>query len=81
MRRTLPCRDEVAVSVLTPPKLAGLAPRDANDVVALCESSELAGRARRRAERANTIVTEWRILRGKRSGQEGGGGDVYYVAS
>ena len=60
----MPCRDEVAVSVRTPPKLAGLAseaPRDANDVAHLCESRELAGRAARRADRANTILNELRV--------------------
>lgn len=43
-----------------PPKVAVVleseAPRCANAVVALCESSELAGRAARRAERANTMM-------------------------
>lgn len=53
-RRTLPCRDEVAVSVLT---LAGAAnaPRDV-DGTTLWASRELAGRVRRSAERANTIL-------------------------
>lgn len=45
-----------------PPKVAVVleseAPRCANAVVALCESSELAGRAARRAERANTMMRE-----------------------
>lgn len=45
-----------------PPKVAVVleseAPRCANAVVALCESSELAGRAARRAERANTMMSE-----------------------
>ena len=66
----MPCRDEDAVSVLTPPKLAVLAsdaPRDANEVVHFCESREFAGRARRRAERANTIVTEWRVWSGQKA--------------
>ena len=55
-RRTLPCCEAVAVSVLTPPKLFASGKRGAT----LCESKELAGRARRRAERANTILNEWR---------------------
>lgn len=58
----MPCCREVAVSVLMPPKVAVVleseAPRCANAVVALCESSELAGRAARRAERANTMMRE-----------------------
>lgn len=45
-----------------PPKVAVVleseAPRCANAVVAFCESSELAGRAARRAERANTMMRE-----------------------
>jgi len=55
----LPCRDEDAVSVRTPPRLAVFAseaPRCAKGAVARCWSSELAGRTARRAERANTIV-------------------------
>jgi hypothetical protein len=67
----LPCRDEVAVSVLTPPKLAVFAneaPRNAEGAVPLCESRELAGRARRRAERANTIVNEKKFLGDQRLG-------------
>lgn len=46
------------------PKLAVFgseAPRCAKEVVALWESSELAGRTARKAERANTIMTEWRM--------------------
>jgi hypothetical protein len=79
-RRTLPCREEVAVSVLTPPKLAVLAneaPRDAKDVWHRWESSEPAGRARRRAERANTIVNEWRVLEQSRNRGEKRGGKSF----
>lgn len=64
-RRTLPCRDEVAVSVLTPPKLAVLAseaPRCENAGVTLWASRELAGRAARKAERVNTIVIECPVV-------------------
>lgn len=60
-RRTLPCRDEVEVSVLTPPKLvvrASEAPRCEKAGVTLWESREPAGRAARRADRANTIVNK-----------------------
>jgi len=57
----LPCREEVAVSVRTPPRLAVLAseaPRWEKLGVTRWASSreEVAGRAARRAERANTIV-------------------------
>lgn len=58
-RRTLPCREEVDVSVLTPPKLV-FGAKPAPLCAKRCESRELAGRAARRAERANTIVQEWR---------------------
>jgi len=60
----LPWRDDVAVSVRTPPKLAVFAseaPRWETLGVSLCESRELAGRATRRAERANTIVKEYGV--------------------
>ena len=67
-RRTLPCREEVDVSVLTP---ANEAPRDAIGVWHLWESREPAGRARRRAERENTIVNEWRVLERSRNSGKG----------
>lgn len=51
--RTLPCREEEAVSVLTPPSL-----EKAVRGAARWASSEPAGRARLRAERVNTIVNE-----------------------
>lgn len=50
-RRTLPCREEEAVSVLTAPIL-----EKALEGAARCANSEPAGRARLMAERANTIV-------------------------
>ena len=61
----MPCREEDAVSVLTPPKLAVFAreaPRDPNEGVHLCWSREPAGRAARIAERANTIVNVMKEL-------------------
>lgn len=72
-RSTLPCREEVEVSVLTPPARARFAPRCVKDAVARCESSEEAGRAMRREERANTIVNvcDEREWRGEWSGVEG----------
>lgn len=80
----MPCREEVAVSVRTPPRPAVLpsdAPRCAKGTAQRCCSSELAGRARRRAERANTIVSagEWRVVGGEGAdgGAECGGGGVY----
>lgn len=65
--RTLPCRCEVAVSVLTPPRpavLASEAPR--------CESAGLSkGWAARRAERANTILKkDYVIWRERECGKE-----------
>ena len=59
----MPWRDDVAVSVRTPPKLAVFASGEKLGV-SLCESRELAGRATRRAERANTIFDEWRVTDG-----------------
>ncbi len=69
----MPCRDEVAVSVLTPPMLAvfaNAAPRSAEGAVQLCESRALAGRARRRADRANTIVKELRVWNNQKQSPE-----------
>lgn len=51
------CRDEVAVSVRTPPQH----PRAANEgpaAAALAESTDAAGRDRREIERANTIMND-----------------------
>lgn len=70
----MPCRFEVAVSVLTPPKLAGFA-KGAARAVKRCESKELAGRARRRAERANTIVKSVRA--GEMKNTQGAAEGVY----
>lgn len=50
-RRTLPCCREVAVSVLIPRGACG------RSELLPAESSEEAGRARRVAERINTMVT------------------------
>ena len=73
-RRTLPCREEEAVSVLVAPIL-----EKALEGAARRANSEAAGRARLVAERANTIVNvgEESLIEIER--KKAGGGGCGYV--
>lgn len=65
-RRTLPWRLAEALRARAPATLDSRAPRGASEGVTRWESSEMAGRATRRAERANTMLNCSDLREGER---------------